>query len=82
MSIKAAQDKPAAMKEHHQREWARAVRRIDADAQGPARPIDGLLSDARDLGGGRHQGDPGLVLRARDFDRQGVRGGHAGALVQ
>jgi hypothetical protein len=47
-----------------------------------ARPIDSLLADAGDLGRGRHQSNARLVLRARHIDRQGMRGGRAGALVQ
>jgi hypothetical protein len=58
------------------------VRRIDADPQQPAGPINGLLADTRDVGGRRHQDDARLVLRARHIERQGVCGGHAGALIK
>ena len=82
MRVEAAQHKAAAVKEHQQRKRARAVRRIDAEAQRPARPIDRLLADSCDLGGRRHQRDARLVLRARHIDRQGMRRGHPGALVE
>ena len=82
VGIQAAQHETAAMKEHQQREWPSAVRRIDADTQSSARPVDGPLADLGDFGRGRHQGDARLVLRARHIDRQRVCRGHAGALVQ
>jgi hypothetical protein len=58
------------------------MRRIDANGQRPARPVDGVLADAGNVGWRCHQSDARLVLSARHIDRQGVRGGHAGALVE
>jgi hypothetical protein len=54
----------------------RVLRRIIIVAEKPRRIWE------PDLGRGRHQSDARLVLRARHIDRQGMRGGHAGALVQ
>ena len=82
MRVEAAQHKPAAVKEHQQRKRARcraacrcgcaAARRVRRwSARGPG-----------DLGGRRHQRDARLVLRARHIDRQRMRRGHAGALVE
>jgi hypothetical protein len=82
MGVQAAQDETAAVKEHEQREGCRAVRRVDANAQRPARPVDGLLADAGNVGRGCHQSDARFILGARRIDRHGVRGGHAGALLE
>ena len=82
MGIEAAQDEPAAVKEHEQRKRACAVRCVDAEAQRPARSVDRVLAHPSDVGRGRHQRDASLVVHARHIDRQGVRGGHTSAYVE
>ena len=89
------QDEPLAVPVHDQRRrsaraavahrgplYAAVALKQVMDPQRPARPIDGLLAGTRDVGGRRHQRDARLVLRARHIERQGMRGGHAGALIE
>ena len=82
VSFEATQHETAAVKEHQQWEWTHAMRRVNSDAQRSARAVDGSLANTGDIGGGCHQGDARFVLRACRIDRQGMRGGHAGTLVE
>ena len=44
MGVEAAQHETTAVEEHEQGKGAGAQRRVDADAQRPARPVDGPLA--------------------------------------
>jgi len=82
MGVEAAQHKTAAVKEHQQRKRADAARRVDADLERAARPIDHALANVGDLGGRRHQHGARLILGTRHLNRQSVRRRDTGAFVE